>query len=143
MSPHESFPFQSVDELLAKAQGLDVELHYQKSLDDLFDFKILDLYLTHSLYLEAIREYLEKGGRSRGSFLVLDPGGTMPCESHGENWKFSLNPKDSFVDSKILEISLYKNISADKKWVNIRPIPQVDGWFERVWNDYMNDKIVK
>jgi len=33
-------------------------------------FKNLDLCLTHALYLEAIGEYLEKGGKSRGSYLV-------------------------------------------------------------------------
>ena len=36
-------------------------------------FRTLDLCLTQALYLEAISEYLEKGGRSRGSYMVLDP----------------------------------------------------------------------
>ena len=106
-------------------------------------FKNLDLCLTHVLYLEAIGEYLEKGGRSRGSFLVLDPEGKKPCDQLGENWRFGLNRVDSFVNTKILEISLDANMTVQKNWVNIRPIPQAEVWFETVWNDYMNDKIIK
>ncbi len=106
-------------------------------------FKNLDLCLTHVLYLEAIGEYLEKGGRSRGSFLVLDPEGEKPCDQLGENWRFGLNRVDSFVNTKILEISLDANMTVRKHWVNIRLIPQAEVWFETVWNDYMNDKIIK
>ena len=106
-------------------------------------FKNLDLCLTHVLYLEAIGEYLEKDGRSRGSFLVLDPEGEKPCDQLGENWRFGLNRVDSFVNAKILEISLDANMTVQKHWVNIRLIPQAEVWFETVWNDYMNDKIIK
>lgn len=106
-------------------------------------FKNLDLCLTHVLYLEAIGEYLEKGGRSRGSFLVLDPEGEKSCDQLGENWRFGLNRVDSFVNTKILEISLDANMTVRKHWVNIRLIPQAEVWFETVWNDYMNDKVIK
>jgi succinate dehydrogenase/fumarate reductase flavoprotein subunit len=106
-------------------------------------FKNLDLCLTHVLYLEAIGEYLEKGGRSRGSFLVLDPEGKKPCDQLGENWRFGLNRVDSFVNTKILEISLDANMTVRKNWVNIRPIPQAEVWFETVWKNYINDKIIK
>ena len=37
MSPHESFSFQSADELLAKAGELDIDLPYQESLSGLFE----------------------------------------------------------------------------------------------------------
>ncbi len=106
-------------------------------------FKNWDLCLTHVLYLEAIGEYLEKGGRSRGSFLVLDPEGKKPCDQLGENWRFGLNRVDSFVNTKILEISLDANMTVRKNWVNIRPIPQAEVWFETVWKNYINDKIIK
>jgi succinate dehydrogenase/fumarate reductase flavoprotein subunit len=112
-----------------------------KGLSDAF--KTLDLCLTHAIYLEAIAAYLEKGGRSRGSFLVLDLEGEKPIDLLDEFWKFSLNPKDSFVNTKILEICLEKKMKVQKKWAEIRPIPQAEVWFERVWNDYRNDKIVR
>jgi hypothetical protein len=106
-------------------------------------FKNLDLCLTHALYLEAIVEYLKKGGKSRGSYLVLDPAGVEPCPALGPEWRFSLNREGAFVDQKILEISLDDKGKVNKKWVDIRPIPRAEGWFENVWKDYREDRIVR
>ena len=106
-------------------------------------FRNLDLCLTHALYLEAIGEYLEKGGKSRGSYLVLDPDGEKACPKLDEEWRFSLNEEDSFVNKKILEIHLSKDLSVIKKWVDIRPIPQEETWFENVWDEFRKDNIIK
>ncbi len=106
-------------------------------------FKNLDLCLTHALYLEAVGEYLEKGGKSRGSFLVLDPEGDRPCDELGDEWRFDLVPEDARVNQKILEIHLDENMKVRKEWVDIRPIPQEDTWFENVWNQYLRDEIIK
>jgi succinate dehydrogenase/fumarate reductase flavoprotein subunit len=106
-------------------------------------FKNLDLCLTHALYLEAIGEYLEKGGQSRGSYLVLNPEGEKHCSELGDEWRFRLNEKDSFVNKKILEIFLDEQGKAQKQWVKVRPIPQEETWFENVWNDYLKDDIIR
>jgi len=106
-------------------------------------FKNLDLCLTHALYLEAIGEYLEKGGQSRGSYLVLNPEGEKPCAELGEEWKFFLCEEDAFVNKRILEVSLDEEGNIQKKWVDIRPVPQEDSWFENVWNRYVNDEIIE
>jgi len=106
-------------------------------------FKNLDLCLTHALYLEAIREYLEKGGQSRGSYLVLNPEGEKPCKELGDEWRFLLAEKDSFVNKKILEIYLDQDQKVQKQWVEIRPIPQEETWFENVWNDFLKDDIIR
>ncbi len=106
-------------------------------------FKNLDLCLTHALYLEAIREYLEKGGKSRGAYLVLDPEGERPCKELGNEWSFRLNEKNAFVDKKILEVYLDENLEVEKNWVDIRPVPQEETWFENVWNEYRKGKIIK
>jgi succinate dehydrogenase/fumarate reductase flavoprotein subunit len=106
-------------------------------------FKNIDLALTHALYLEAIGEYLERGGQSRGSYLVLDPDGEKPCDELGEEWKFFLNREDAFVNKKILEIFLDDEGNVQKRWVDIKPIPQQDTWFETIWNRFRNDEIIR
>lgn len=106
-------------------------------------FKNLDLCLTHALYLEAIEEYLEKGGQSRGSYLVLNSEGEKPLKELGDEWRFRLNEKDSFVNKKILEIFLDEGGKVQKKWVDVRPIPQEGTWFENIWNDYLKDDIIR
>ncbi|HEX9973966.1 MAG TPA: oxidoreductase, partial [bacterium] len=106
-------------------------------------FRNLDLCLTHALYLEAISEYLEKGGQSRGSYLVMDPAGKKPCDQLGDEWRFSLNQEADFVNQKILEIWLDEHFNVKKQWVDVRPIPHEDSWFENVWNEHLRDNVVK
>jgi len=106
-------------------------------------FRNIDLCLTHAVYLEAISEYLKKEGGSRGSYLVLDSEGREPCAELGEEWRFRLNPDDSFVDSNILEISLDKQQKLKKTWTQIRPIPDTDAWFEEIWREFRSDCIIR
>jgi succinate dehydrogenase/fumarate reductase flavoprotein subunit len=132
----------AIDESWLQYSELQSDSRVSSPLDLPALFKNLDLCLTHALYLEAIGEYLAKGGRSRGSFLVLDPEGEKPCDLLDEYWRFSLNPPDSFVNTKILEIFLDEKRRVQKRWVDIRPIPRPESWFERVWNDYRKEKII-
>jgi hypothetical protein len=60
-----------------------------------------------------------------------------------DDWKFSLTDPQAFVQQKILEISLDKDNTVKKNWIDIRPIPSDDIWFENVWNKYMKDEIVR
>ncbi len=94
---------------------------------------------TRERYLDAIVEYIHNDGKSRGSFLVLDKGGQKPCEKLGEEWRFSLNEKGSFVEKKILEVRLNEKKEITKNWVDIRPIPREESWFENIWKDYLSD----
>jgi len=122
---------------------LKSEMKVSSAMDLPAAFKNLDLCLTHALYLEAIGEYLEKGGQSRGSYLVIGSEGQKPCKELGDEWKFRLNEEDSFVDKKILDIFLDENLNIKKQWVDIRPIPEEESWFENVWSDYRKDIIIK
>jgi succinate dehydrogenase/fumarate reductase flavoprotein subunit len=106
-------------------------------------FRTLDLCLTQAVYLDALREYLDKNGRSRGSYLVLDPGGQKPAPTLGEDWRFSLAKAGDFTSRKILEIRLDTDGRPEKTWVDIRPLPKDDGWFENVWSDFREDRTIR
>ena len=105
-------------------------------------FKALDLSLTHAVYLEAAGEYLDRGGKSRGSCLVPDPSGRKPHPLLGDSWAFSLTTPSDFVSGNILEVWLDKKGQVRKEWVPVRPVPAAEGWFETVWNDFMKDAII-
>ncbi len=105
-------------------------------------FKALDLALTHRVYLEAIGECLDRGGKSRGSYLVPDAGGRSPHPLLGRRWAFALAGPDDFVASRILEVRLDARGRIGTRWVPIRPVPRPDGWFETVWDAYRKDRIV-
>jgi len=89
-----------------------------------------DLCLAHAVYLAAIAEYLERGGQSRGSFLVL-----------GEDGQWALNLPGAFVDSHVLEVSVGDGLTPRTAWVDVRPIPEDEGWFETVWKAFRNGTV--
>jgi hypothetical protein len=106
-------------------------------------FKNLDLCLTHAVYLEALAEYIRKGGKSRGSYLVLDKNGEKPCEKLGEEWRFSLSEEKDFVEGKVLEVGMEENQKILIQWADVRPIPKEEIWFEKVWNAFLRDEIIR
>jgi succinate dehydrogenase/fumarate reductase flavoprotein subunit len=106
-------------------------------------FRAADLALTHAVYLEAIKEYLDRDGQSRGSALVLNPLGQRPCSRAGDEWRFVCNKPDAWVNQRILEIALGNEGGVHKQWVDIRPVPEEDEWFETVWSDYLNDRVIR
>jgi hypothetical protein len=105
-------------------------------------FKNRFLCLTHVLYLEALCEYLDRGGKSRGSYLVVDPEGKKACPQLDREWSFKLNSPRDFVENKILEIIYRGDGKVEKKWADIRPLPRDTAWFENVWNAFLSDKII-
>jgi len=127
----------------AQLARLKKSLRTSSAADLAEGFKTLDLCLTHAVYLEAIKEYLAKGGASRGSYLVLDPAGRPPCPGLGGEWNFALAGPESFVNNKIMEIAFDEKGKSRTEWVDIRPIPPDETWFENVWDDFRNDRIIR
>ena len=97
------------------------------------------LVLAHAAYLEAIRAYLETGGGSRGSYLVKDHSGEPVLESLGEEWRYK--PENLELRHQVLETVLEKDCRFHSEWKSRRPIPQVESWFENIWNSYRNGEI--
>ncbi len=110
-------------------------------------FRNVDLALAHAVYLEAIGEYLARGGQSRGSCLVVNPEGDVTCDALGAEWRFSLNAPGAFVDQHILEVSIDPDAASGKnvrkQWVKVRPIPVPDIWFETVWKAFRENEVIR
>jgi succinate dehydrogenase/fumarate reductase flavoprotein subunit len=106
-------------------------------------YRAWDLCLCHAVTLEAIKQYLASGGKSRGSFLVLDSNGEAPCPELGACWRFSLAKPKDFVSSKILEVRMEEDFEPAHRWVDIRPVPEDHGWFENVWKDYEQNRVIR
>jgi succinate dehydrogenase/fumarate reductase flavoprotein subunit len=105
-----------------------------------YAYQNYDLLITQYVYLSAIGNYIEKGGKSRGSYLVYDSNGELPLPGLPEVFRFSL---DEGRFSKTIQEVIYEDGECRFEWVPVRPIPKGDDWFENVWNDYRKGAIFK
>jgi len=102
-------------------------------------FQLADHCLTHYIYLEAVRIYIEGGGRSRGSYLVTEGdifnSKSLPVSRLSEG----LCVYDRKIEDNIIEIR-YNNLTVSFKLEQPGELPRQNLWFEKVWKDYMLEK---
>ena len=103
-------------------------------------FRIYDNYITHLIYLEAIKTYIEKGGRSRGSYLVTDEEEFTISTFLTSGKEIKLCNYDRDIEKNIVEIR-FKKGKVSHNIVKVRKIPDQDLWFEKVWKDNLEDNL--
>ena len=107
-----------------------------------YALKNRDAIIAQIVYLAAMEEYLAKGGVSRGSYMVLDTAGELPCAGLGDEFRFALGEDD--LKDKVLEASYNAaSTSVTTAWTPRRPVPPDEGWYENVWADFREDRIVR
>lgn len=97
------------------------------------------LCFAHAVYLEALLFSLEQGTGSRGSSIALDPRGSPFHESLDAMWR--IVDEDTAFRNKVLETSADSNGTTHNRWVERRPLPHPDSWFETAWARYRNGDI--
>lgn len=85
------------------------------------------LAFSHWLYLESIAFQAASGAGSRGSAALVNPDGSLMPENPAYR-KFVL---ESGVTGDAVRL----------RWVDCRPVPEPDGWFENVWADCRDGRI--
>ena len=83
-------------------------------------------------YLHAILIHIRSGAGSRGGAAVLSRSGQVV---HPALPWLQIAPEDKSFRSKTLETTLV-NGEPVSQWMDVRAIPQTDGWFETVWADF-------
>lgn len=101
-------------------------------------FMISNNALTQEFYLEAIKAYLERGGRGRGSFIVGDEGLQDDLVPGVDYPLPELCNYDRDAEEFIVEVR-YSEGNIITKLVRAREIPVQNLWFEKVWKDYLED----
>ena len=103
------------------------------------------LALASVAYLKAIVSLLEQGGGSRGSHLVLSPGGKRISSSvvdrDGNELRFK--PENKGLRNSILRVEYDRTLSDLFRCqnINLRPIQTERKAFEPAWKDYRQGKI--
>lgn len=122
--------FEKLGEISSLSSKKDLSLAFQN----------YDLLLAQLVYLTAFKDYIQLGGRSRGSYLVKDEAGELPLAGLSDEFKFSL--EDGALSKKIQRLR-YRGDHFEFSWQNVKEIPEDNNWFETVWNKYLNDKVIE
>jgi succinate dehydrogenase/fumarate reductase flavoprotein subunit len=109
-------------------------------------FQIRDSLITQYLFFSAILDYHNRLGQSRGSFLILRK---ELNEALGERL-ISLPEKLSaynYIKSEVdmsnqIQTISFKNNQINIEWEKVRDIPESSSWFESVWKDFKDGKII-
>ena len=103
-------------------------------------FLLADQCLTHYIYLKSISEYISKGGRSRGSWIISENDLSEIIDDAGTKTDHCQYDRD--IERNILEAG-YRNGKVRFKSVKVRDIPVQNLWFETVWKDYLEDNFIE
>lgn len=128
---------QGIRELLwrvkARRRELEDSVRVRGWQDLTWAFRLRDMLLCQQVYLEAMSDYLESGGASRGSALYTDPRGIHPHDSLPEEFTYTLERETE--GNRIQEIA-WNGTDCDIRWREARPIPEDDDFFENVWRQF-------
>ncbi|MFP4029075.1 MAG: FAD-binding protein [Candidatus Brocadiia bacterium] len=99
------------------------------------------LCLTHIAFLETIRSYIERGGGSRGGYLIADPDAELQVNSQ-KGSELPHRPENEELGEEILETVLV-NAEFRVKPVQVRPLPQDESWYETTWRAWRDGEIFR
>jgi len=119
-----------------RAEGMRLE----KKADLCTAFQNDHLCLTHIAFLEALRAYIERGGGSRGSFMILDEKGDQEVESR-RGRELRHRSENEAMRREILEVQQARPGEFRIEPVETRPLPQDDSWFETAWAEWRDGRI--
>lgn len=97
-------------------------------------FRLHEQLLLQEAVLESVLTYLEAGGQSRGSYLVL-PDELAGTDKWIQGKGFTLDDPKGFTRSHILVIRRQEN-KLITEWRAVSGIPDDPLWFETVWKDF-------
>lgn len=139
-------PIRKVDEVKReskKAESFNANLDKRLIVSDRdylpAAFQASHLALTHMFYARAISDYVERGGGSRGSYMVVDEEGDSVIESLPEELYF--RQEDTSFRDRIQKISRTVNGKLTVSWEDRREIPEEKFWFETAWKEFREGEI--
>ena len=96
-------------------------------------YHLYDMLTSQKVYLSAMLDYIENGGGSRGSALYTDENGKKPDIKLPDIFKCIL---DQGTHGKSVQEIRLENGKCTPVWRNVRPIPELDYFFESQWKAY-------
>lgn len=127
------------DAYKSHAALLNIKVNDKKYL--IYLLKTIELSLTHIAYLEAIRYYIQKGGKSRGSYLVMDKNGAVVHKKLEKEWRYKRFT--GVFSDRVQETCMSENGIFLNSFRKVRAVPKDEYWFENIWKANKDNDIVK
>jgi len=93
-------------------------------------FRFKEMLLFSRLLYDGILTFISGGGKSRGSYLIVDS--LADIEKCLAGVEIDVNHRDKVINTAYLP-GEDKVVSTQRQ---VRPIPDSDTWFEKVWREY-------
>jgi hypothetical protein len=98
------------------------------------------LALTHLAFLQTIQALIERGGGSRGGYMILDEKGDLTVETKRGS-ELRHRGENMALRQEILEARLAAPGDFAITPVPVRPLPQDDSWYETTWRQWLSGEI--
>lgn len=121
------------ESLLAEFESL-VHIKNSGQLSNLYRFR--DNLISRLVYLEAMADYIGRGGGSRGSALYTDQTGSLPHPSLPEKFRFR---EETGGSGQIQQVRYHPETGCSFLWRPVRPLPREEDSFENIWKVYRNE----
>ena len=135
-----------LNNIILQMKNLNNIIALKNSKEIINYFQIRDSLITQLLFFSSLLDYHQRSGQSRGSFLInrkslntetQETLVSLPVKLSSLNYiRSSLDLAD-----QIQTICLKKG-KIEVEWVKVRKIPDSNNWFEKVWKDYNEGKII-
>lgn len=95
---------------------------------------------TQVAFLTALHDLLQRGGGSRGGYVVVDSEGSLQVETaHGP--RLPHRPENMAMRREIIEVRFSSDDECEVCVTTPRPLPEDDSWFENTWRDWRAGRI--
>lgn len=96
-------------------------------------YRLRDMLISQKVYLFAMLDYAKSSAGSRGSALYTDKNGRRPDLKLPELYRCRLAQG---MHGGIIQEILLNGLQCSSEWRSVRPIPEIDYFFENQWKAY-------
>jgi succinate dehydrogenase/fumarate reductase flavoprotein subunit len=98
------------------------------------------LCLTQLCFLETIQALIERGGGSRGAYVMLDDEGDLWVETK-RGRELQHRGENEELRQEILETRVTPEGEVRVSPVSVRPLPEDESWYETTWREWQDGNI--
>ncbi len=98
------------------------------------------LCLTHVAFLTTIRTYIERGGGSRGGYLIAAADGDLTVKTR-KGSELPHRSENMAMRGEVQETILGPDGEFHVTPVSVRPLPEDDSWYETTWQAWREGRV--